>query len=496
MIYLVTNKELPKSSTYETINVKDSLEILKPLENVGLDTETKGFSPYLKPLLSLQLGCYDFQVVIDCLTVDVKEYKNFIESGRLMMGWNLKFDLKFLYYNGIIPRNVYDGFLIEKVIWQGYPSGMHSLSLKTAGYNYCDVELDKTVRGQIQWKGLYDDTVIKYAADDVKYLETIREGQLKVLKEKGLQRFIDVDLENKALPAITYLEYCGVRIDETKWKDKMANDNKKLESSLAKLNQFIVDFYEENKDNSSDYSINMWYDFSKGNPTGEWKLCPNVDYTTLSPCKKSEGNWKYITRKFPFVKIDYQGDLFSGFDTSPKCTINWNSTQQVIPILEYFGFNLLTKDKKTGQMKKSVEASIIEKQLNVHPIAKVYLEYKETQKVCSTYGQNVLDLINPVTKRIHSQYNQIGTDTFRLSSGGGEDTEVIPGKKVPLINLQNLPATEETRSCFIAENGNAWISIDYSGEELKNLTIKMPIFSVKGNMKDGSLSMKVERQTV
>ncbi len=116
------------------------------------------------------------------------------------------------------------------------------------------------------------------------------------------------------------------------------------------------------------------------------------------------------------------------------------------------------------------------------------MKFKAAQKVTSTYGQNFLDLINPVTKRIHTSFNQIGTDTHRYSSGGGDDKEIIPGRKVPLVNLQNLPADAETRSCFVAEEGNKWISIDYGSEEsvvLANIAkdkAMLDIFRNKGDL--------------
>lgn len=50
--------------------------------------------------------------------------------------------------------------------------------------------------------------------------------------------------------------------------------------------------------------------------------------------------------------------------------------------------------------------------------------------------------------------------TLRLSCGGKNKNT-----KEEYINLQNLPADKETRACFIAEPGNKWISIDYSGQE-------------------------------
>jgi DNA polymerase I-like protein with 3'-5' exonuclease and polymerase domains len=89
----------------------------------------------------------------------------------------------------------------------------------------------------------------------------------------------------------------------------------------------------------------------------------------------------------------------------------------------------------------------------------IYLDYKEAVKLTSTYGQNFLDQINDVSGRVQSRYQSIGTDTFRISSGGKEKNGT------QLVNLLNIPADAETRACFIAEDGNRWISIDYSGQE-------------------------------
>lgn len=415
MIYLVSNqKTLFESENYKVIGVKESLELLNPLTIVGLDTETQGFSPFLKKLLLLQLGNRDFQVVIDCTTIDVALYKEYLESDRLFLGWNLKFDIKFLFYHDIVPKNLYDGFLAEKMRWLGYPSGIHSLSLKSAGENYLGIELDKSVRGEIIWRKELTDEIIIYSANDVKYLEDIMNKQLEILLPRGQKLALEV--ENRAILPTAYFEFCGVNLDVERWKAKMAKDQEALDKAKERLDNFVVDMY-----------------------------------------KKDKGLSK-------FIKI-VEPDLFGFVKAGPACDVNWNSSKQVIPFLESLGFKLETRDKATGGIKKSVDATIIEGQKNVHPIAEVYLEFKAAQKVTSTYGQNFLDLINPVTGRLHTSFNQIGTDTHRYSSGGGEDKEVIPGKKVPLVNLQNLPADAETRACFCAEKGNKWISADYSGEE-------------------------------
>lgn len=108
-----------------------------------------------------------------------------------------------------------------------------------------------------------------------------------------------------------------------------------------------------------------------------------------------------------------------------------------------------TFDKKTKAKKKSVGADIIEPQKDLSPIAPIYLEYKAAEKLIGTYGQNVLDQINSKTGRIHTNFNQLGTDTGRLSSGG-KDKE----HEIEYINFQNFPRDAETRSCFVAEPGN------------------------------------------
>lgn len=72
----------------------------------------------------------------------------------------------------------------------------------------------------------------------------------------------------------------------------------------------------------------------------------------------------------------------------------------------------------------------------------------------STYGENFLNAITPETGRIHPSYSQLGGDTGRLSSGGGENS----------INIQNLPKMLRLdRVC--SRKGNKFISCDYQSQE-------------------------------
>lgn len=452
MIYFVTGQrglfEFPYAK-YKCISVEESLRILEPLRVVGLDTETIGTEIWQGMMLTLQLGNKENQVVIDCMTINVKQYKDYLESNRLFIIHNAKFDLRWLYKEHIVVRNVYDTYLAEKILYLGFPPGIISLSLQACCDRYLNVFLDKTMRGKIH-VGMTEDVIV-YAANDVVYLEDIMNSQLSIISARG-QR-VALDIENEFVRVLAYIEFCGIRLDPEKWKAKMAKDAERLRVAEKKLNEWVVD-YVMKKNDPSLISINYYFN-NKGKPA---KLADSV----------------YVVIPAP--------SLFSEFDTGPQCIINWNSSKQVIRLFEELGFDLLVKDKKTGKMKKSVESKYIELQVDKSTIAPLYLEYSAAFKVVTSFGQNFLDAINPVTQRIHPTFNQM-MDTGRLSCGSGgkgkggktkdddiveeedENKDTTTQSNDKSVNIQQLPATEETRAAFIPEKGHMLIDCDYGDQE-------------------------------
>ena len=87
-------------------------------------------------------------------------------------------------------------------------------SLKTAVKRYCNEDLDKSVRGKIIWSKTLTSDIIIYGAQDVKYLEQIREKQLIELRKKDL--VVALAYENKFCPVLAYTEFCGAKLDEEK----------------------------------------------------------------------------------------------------------------------------------------------------------------------------------------------------------------------------------------------------------------------------------------
>ncbi len=136
-------------------------------------------------------------------------------------------------------------------------------------------------------------------------------------------------------------------------------------------------------------------------------------------------------------------------------SFNLNSPKQLAAILfEKQGLPVL-KRTKTGP---STDAEVLELlAAEGHEVPRLLLEYREVQKLRSTYVDVLPQRVNRATGRIHTSFNQTGAATGRLSSSDP--------------NLQNIPVRtargEEIRRGFIPEPGWTFVAADYSQIELR-----------------------------
>ena len=495
MIYLVTgNLQLFESPEYKVISLEESLQILNQWSMFQYDSETTGRDCHVNDLLCVQFGNIEgtIQIVVDTTTISILNYKEYIES-HYMIGQNLKFDLQFLYNYWIIPRKVYDTMIVEQLLYLGYPSGMISYALNAIAQRRLGINIDKSVRGEIIWRGL-DISVIKYAAGDVTYLGDIMKSQLKDCHEK--QCTLGAKLECDFVPVISYLEWCGIKLDEERWKEKMKNDSANLENAKKHLDEWLLNIcYKEDLEvKKEDYDIvtlsyTPYSDEEYREFERQRKYYESMGYRLVSehPAVGMGGySFKYssqykiksvISLRDKFTYVNLQGDLFEGFDTSPKTNINWSSSSQVILVAKALGFDTTVQDKKTGEDKDSVLEKYLKAQKGVNDeFLRLYFNYQEYAKVCSTYGQGHLDCVNPKTGRIHTVYKQLGASSGRMSCGSNQtNTDLaklkgISPSRVKYPNLQQLPANEATRSSFVSDEGNNFVSCDYSAKTIPALS--------------------------
>ena len=135
---------------------------------------------------------------------------------------------------------------------------------------------------------------------------------------------------------------------------------------------------------------------------------------------------------------------------------NIRSPQQLAEVL--FNRLKLPSPKRTPSGKPSTAAPVLEALAKEHEIARLILEFRELEKLRSTFIEGLLSAAD-AQHRVHTTYDQTGTATGRLASSEP--------------NLQNIPARgdwgKKIRRAFIAPEGYRLISADYSQIELRIL---------------------------
>ena len=138
-----------------------------------------------------------------------------------------------------------------------------------------------------------------------------------------------------------------------------------------------------------------------------------------------------------------QGSLFGG---PQREDINLDSQQQLTKALNRLGVPVPESTRNWKLQPLAAE----------YPIIGTLLEYRTVQKALTSYGENMIEMINPVTKRLHADFRQIGAPTGRFACTNP--------------NIQQVPHAIEYRRCFSGyPEGRKLIIADYSQIELRIL---------------------------
>jgi DNA polymerase I-like protein with 3'-5' exonuclease and polymerase domains len=137
-----------------------------------------------------------------------------------------------------------------------------------------------------------------------------------------------------------------------------------------------------------------------------------------------------------------QGSLFGG---PTRVALNIDSHVQLTKALKRRGIEV-----PDGTRNWKLQP-LAEKHIEI----KTLLEYRTVQKALTSYGENILNEISPVTGRIHADFRQIGAPTGRMACTNP--------------NIQQVPHSYEYRRCFRAPAGRKLVIADYSQIELRIL---------------------------
>src|SRR6266850_1105957 len=130
----------------------------------------------------------------------------------------------------------------------------------------------------------------------------------------------------------------------------------------------------------------------------------------------------------------------------PRANINLDSQQQVTEALNRMGIPLPDSTRNWKLQPLAVQ----------YPVVAKLLEYRTMQKALTSYGQNMIEYINPKTGRLHADFRQIGAPTGRFDCTNP--------------NIQQVPHAPEYRRCFTGfPEGRRLVIADYSQIELRIL---------------------------
>lgn len=364
-----------------TADVEKIVPEIDAMPIIGVDTETTGLDPFESDLLLVQVGDLDKQYVIDARECSLEPLRPILESRKVKVLHNAKFDYKMLKAQaGIRMENVVDTMLIEQVLRNGRRAeGGNGLAAVVERYTHKKISKAEQ-ESFINHTGDFTKDQLEYARRDVIYPIEVLHKQMPMVVKAGLEHTIK--LECLAVTAIADIELNGVMIDQERWM-KIAQQ---AQTEATKLHEKLDEQFE--------------------------------------------------------AYIEQRGELLL-FEASRR--INYDSDKQLREALLYLGIELESTSK-------AVLSSLDPKE---YPVAQLILDYRQQQKIVSTYGATFLEHVHRKTGRIHCDFRQLGAESGRMSSTSP--------------NLQNIPSDSEFRSCFIAGEGRKVITADYSGCELRIL---------------------------
>lgn len=423
MIKFITNRE--HDTTYERVDISDCLEYCKGKSVLSLDCEFNNLDTQLATLLMVIIGDNERSYVIDATSVDISRLKP-LES-KLFVGHNIKIDYTVCKVNGFTFRDVFDTMIAEQRL--GLGSGRKN-SLQATLERRFGIEMEKETRNEFIYmneRSRFNNKHLEYAANDTTHLLRLMELQSKLIAKFDMG-FLLYSIEFPLVTIIGDCELEGFVLDEVAWGNIIEENKLKKNKLLREMDTEVSQLAMASKTGIGIQDAIMA------------KYCHHREIQEVT-----------------------QTDLFGNHVTTevkPKKPINYGSPKQMKTLFN--DFELAPPTDSGG--KETIATPALEAYIKENPGTSLegflikYIEHSGVAKQLSTYGKSFLDMINPVTKKIHTTFRICATDTGRFASGN---------TKAGFPNLQNIPADTKFRHCFGVEEGYEVTTCDLSGKHIK-----------------------------
>ncbi len=524
MIYVFTNQKFDFNANQISLLKANQINLFYDWYNskteVGLDTETSGLD-FTSNLLLLGIGDKITQFIFDNEhSLLIKEK---LKEPKVFIGHEIKFDLSILYYTlGFWLHKTWDTIIADQRLYQGYgitkknPTGIRfGLVNTTARHTKYSRKSTKNIRNQFIGKTLSNFVInqdqILYLADDIIPLLEIKERQKQLVIENELI-FQQYKIEQPLVKVIAKMECRGITLDTTKWKQNIENNKKvKFESevNLDKVTKHIKETYVRQEQQKY---LDNWI-FTKtrykepelisldlfGNKHTNLHTVYGLPKSKKVKFNENVADWKsslFIIKLFAkmelpiptkenkaLIPILHKNKIIKNLGIKPEDLKDWIKFKEGTYITTSFNemgskyetlanSNIISDFDKlishTGFSCGAKQWAIYLKlnpDTNLKEFIETFLLYSESKTKISNFGENYLNKIHPITNKLHTLYRQCEAITGRLQSGGRK-------KQPDKFNSQNLPRSNNYRSCFVADAGRSFMTADLSSAEVVILADK------------------------
>lgn len=505
MIYFITNNTNHIVETHHDIVVLNSKDGIDKVQgwaanlkgDFGQDTETTGLEPYLNDILLYILGDEYIQFVFDVNSISdfetqIKEIF-YLLQGNTLIGANIKFDTSFnktkygFQFEDYVK--IFDVMIADQRIYMNCDFSWGLKDIYIRHFKESPPDMDKDIRSDFSRMSInnirFQSKHIRYAANDIKYLQRIKRRQVELIRKYEME-FLIYDIEMPLITVLSDMELEGIDFDKVGWQKLIDINKKKKYEAEVKLDEEIRQLrgrfiMGDEKDNINLLSL------SNGKFDRPRKKIPTIIQQGLF----GEQDNKDITPEKLKGNIDYNSvseisKIFAKLKEPMPAKLDATGSQiaYLIPILKSDGrieseYGLNRDGNKVFHNGFTTQEAYLEQYLieipdtSMKSFIKTFIEYRTAKTRIENFGANFFDKINPVTGRIHTVFRQCFSETGRLQSGGGK-------KQPDKINIQNQIAdsdkiitpegNEETRApyrnCFTAGEGWSFITCDLAGAEL------------------------------